>query len=269
MDSAGHVHGTGHLRYLEEARIDLMARSARESGLDVFQLGVVVAQHEIDYLRPLRYRPEPVEVSTWVSRIGRSSYDIASEIRDPDGAYARALTTSVAVDAATGRSRLLDPAERDVLGSYADDESPEHAPIPEPAEGVRPIRHDFRIQVRRSDMDAIRHVNNVVYVDYAEEARAELFAGYEPLAALAEHSAVARHRVRYVRPLLFGKEPVRVTSWISRAGTSALTVHHEIADDQHVYCRTTSVVVPFDADRQRSRPFTAAEHAVLDRLAGH
>lgn len=267
MDSAGHVRGTAYFRFLEESRIDLMWRSAKEGGLDLDKFNVVVAQHEMHYRRPLRYRPEPVEVSSWLSRLGKSSYDFAYEIRDVDVVYARAVTTSVAVDPASGRSRPLRPEERTALGVFAADEPVEYTPIPDPLD-VHPVRHELPLHVRRSDMDAIRHVNNVVYVAYAEDARAELFAGYPELAALAEHSAVARHRVQYVRPLLFGNEPVRITSWVSRVGESAVTVHHEVADAAHVYCRITSVVVPFDAASQRSRPLTPAEHAVLTGLAG-
>lgn len=128
------------------------------------------------------------------------------------------------------------------------------------------MKHNYRCQLRRSDMDAYRHVNNVVYVAYLEEARADMFGAHEPVAALAEDIVVARHRIQYVRPLVFRPEPVSIETWVSRIGTSSLTVEHEIRDGEAVYCRASSVIVPFDVDTQRARPIRPAEHAVLDQL---
>ncbi|MGH3519834.1 MAG: acyl-CoA thioesterase [Haloechinothrix sp.] len=34
--------------------------------------------------------------------------------------------------------------------------------------------HSYEIQLRRADMDAFEHVNNVVYLTYFDEARKEM-----------------------------------------------------------------------------------------------
>lgn len=108
MDAEGHVHNAVHLRYLEETRIDLF----RSHG---FRGSAVVAQMDIDYVAPLRYRPEPVRVETWVTKIGGSSYTFAQEIRDQDMLYSTATCTMVAFDRTTQRSRPLEDAERRML----------------------------------------------------------------------------------------------------------------------------------------------------------
>lgn len=131
------------------------------------------------------------------------------------------------------------------------------------------MKHVYRCQLRRSDMDSYRHVNNVVYAAYLEDARAEMFRAHKPVAPFAERIVVARHRLQYLRPLVFRPEPVSVESWVSRIGTSSLTVEHEIHDGETVYCRASSVIVPFDLDAQCARPIEPAERAALEALSEH
>ncbi|MET9489521.1 thioesterase family protein [Nocardia sp. NPDC006630] len=108
MDADGHVHNAVHLRYLEETRIDLF----RSRG---FRGASVVAQMDIDYLTPLRYRAQPVRVETWVSKVGTSSFTLVQEIRDEDALYSTATCTMVAFDRDAQRSRPLQDSERHML----------------------------------------------------------------------------------------------------------------------------------------------------------
>jgi acyl-CoA thioester hydrolase len=62
--------------------------------------------------------------------------------------------------------------------------------------------------MRWADLDQLNHVNNVVYVDYAAEARAQLVD--EGL--LAADLPVKRVRVDFLRPLLLSSKPVTVRS---------------------------------------------------------
>ncbi|MBW1599784.1 thioesterase family protein [Streptomyces sp. JJ38] len=126
MDSFGHVNNVVFLRYLEEARIDFMFRLAREADAEAFTSGAVVARHEIDYLRPLVHRPEPVDIETWVTKISRASVTVGYEIKDATAVYARASTVVVAYDLKEGRPRRLSEAERSFLEPYLDDSS--HVP---------------------------------------------------------------------------------------------------------------------------------------------
>lgn len=148
MDAFGHVNNAVFLRYLEEARIDLIFRVAREASVTGFAGGSVVARHEIDYLRPLAYRAEPVAVELWVTRIGGASITVGYEVKDPpgidvdadtvdaaggatgegDGAgageptvYARASSVVVTVDLAQGTPRRLTDEERAFLEKYLEE----------------------------------------------------------------------------------------------------------------------------------------------------
>jgi acyl-CoA thioester hydrolase len=118
MDSFGHVNNVVYLRYLEQARVDWMFETAKEAGVEKFSLGTVVTRHEIDYKRPLVYRPEPVRVEIWVTKISVASFICAYDVCDDDVVYARAQTTLVPYDLAEQRPRRLAPEERFYLEQY-------------------------------------------------------------------------------------------------------------------------------------------------------
>lgn len=121
MDALRHVNNVQFLRFLEDARVQMMVEAGRRT-LES-DLGVVVVRHEIDYRRPLLFRPEPVVVDTWVTRIGRTSYAVAYEIREEHGdvVYATAATVMVCVDLATGTPRPVDELMRTALEGFLDD----------------------------------------------------------------------------------------------------------------------------------------------------
>jgi acyl-CoA thioester hydrolase len=121
MDALRHVNNVQFLRFLEDARVQMMVEAGRRT-LES-ELGVVVVRHEIDYRRPLLFRPEPVVVDTWVTRIGRSSYAVAYEIREEhdDVVYATAATVMVCVELASGASRPIDEPMRAALEGFLDD----------------------------------------------------------------------------------------------------------------------------------------------------
>ncbi|OEU87346.1 thioesterase [Streptomyces abyssalis] len=127
MDAYGHVNNVVHLRYLEEARIDFMFRLAGEaadaSPTDPapFKAGCVVARHEIDYLRPLFHRYEPVTVDIWVTKLNAASATLAYEIKDAATVYVRAETVIVPYDLEKEHPRRLTPGERAFLEDYFDD----------------------------------------------------------------------------------------------------------------------------------------------------
>jgi acyl-CoA thioester hydrolase len=78
----------------------------------------VVARIDVDYRRPILFRPEPYAVESWVTRIGTTSYDLSSRIVDgPAGGetYSQAEVRLVAYDLAAQRSRPLTDVERSRL----------------------------------------------------------------------------------------------------------------------------------------------------------
>lgn len=125
MDAFGHVNNVVFLRYLEEARIDLTFTNAGAAGEKAFSEGSVVARHEIDYLRPLVYRPTPITIETWLTKLGYASFTVAYEVKDEQTVYVRASTIVVPYDLAAARPRRLTDSERAFLSEYV-----EKAPVP-------------------------------------------------------------------------------------------------------------------------------------------
>ncbi len=120
MDAFGHVNNTTFFTYLEEARVDLLFVHAGDSvARDRLSSGIVVARHEIDYKAPLVFRPQPVPVDVWVSRLGASSFELRYQILDDGGpVYAEAATVLVPFDVEAGRPRRVSDEERAALEPF-------------------------------------------------------------------------------------------------------------------------------------------------------
>lgn len=119
MDALGHVHNASFLQYFELGRAELVFSLLQVPHHS--NASLVVRRHEVDYLRPLIYRPEPVAVDTRVARVGTTSFTLAAEVREPDGpeqVYARISTVIVAVDAQTGAAMHIGDPIREALAGY-------------------------------------------------------------------------------------------------------------------------------------------------------
>lgn len=136
LDAYQHVNNVEMLRLLEDARITAFWTHP-EAGADAWPTAVlgtgpkapsytIIARHEIEYLRPLGFTRTPVRVELWIGRLGGASVEVCYEVHDGDPtgrfertgpssggeAYAKAATTVVVVDAATGMPRRISAAER-------------------------------------------------------------------------------------------------------------------------------------------------------------
>jgi len=118
MDAFGHVNNVQYLRYLEDARVAMFLEPPPDERAFTLDGDVVVARHEIDYLRPLVYRRAPVPLRVRVTKIGGASFTLAYTMGEQSTPYITASTVLAAFDQATGRARRLRPAERDWLGTY-------------------------------------------------------------------------------------------------------------------------------------------------------
>ena len=115
MDAFGHVNNVHLARYLEQARVDLLFREGAAGPASMAE-GVVLAELTIKYTAPLVYRPEPVLVDLWVTRIGNSAFDFAYEVHDLDGpTYAKATSVQVPYDLKEQRPRRLTESEQEFL----------------------------------------------------------------------------------------------------------------------------------------------------------
>jgi acyl-CoA thioester hydrolase len=117
MDVYGHVNNARFLTLYEEARVAMMFTGAREAGLTSLEAGVVIARHEIDYLRPVDHG-DSVRIEMWLEAIKPSRFVVAYELFDDGSVASRARSVCVPFDLLTGRPRRLSDAERDFLSPW-------------------------------------------------------------------------------------------------------------------------------------------------------
>lgn len=131
IDAYRHVNNARMLGILEECRIaafwapmpgDQVDASATSLAIGPGSgTNTLIARQEIEYLAPVPYSLEPLQVQLWVSRIGGASIDVCYEVPGPDGPGARATTTIVLVDEGTGRPRRVTDDERTACAGFMDD----------------------------------------------------------------------------------------------------------------------------------------------------
>ena len=117
MDAYGHVNNAVFLTILEEARVAMFFVGARAHGLGSFEEGIVIARHEIDYLRPVDYG-EPVRIEMWISEQRAASFTVSYELFDDGVLASRARSVCVPYNLANGHPRRLTPEEREFLRPY-------------------------------------------------------------------------------------------------------------------------------------------------------
>jgi acyl-CoA thioester hydrolase len=130
---------------------------------------------------------------------------------------------------------------------------------------VATVSTTLRIEPRWTDLDPVGHVNNNVFLVYAEEARARYLYAAIPGAwrtVVVVHSAIDYHSP------VEQFESIDVTSTVTAVGTSSLTSRNVISTSDGRKCATvTTVQVVVNEDRTGSRPWTDEERTALNRLA--
>jgi acyl-CoA thioester hydrolase len=150
LDAFNHVNNASMLKLLEEVRVRAFWRPGVEeeapptavldSGIDAGTL-TLIARQEIEYLRPVPYQRNPLDVQLWFGKIGGSSIEVCYEVFSPQSSvrgragkleatggaaveqelYACASAVVVMVDAATGRPVRLTDEQRSAWSPYLGD----------------------------------------------------------------------------------------------------------------------------------------------------
>ena len=138
LDAYNHVNNASMLKLLEEARVRAFwlpgatERAVPTAVIDASHGAAqltLIARQEIEYLAPVPYQRDPIDIQMWFGKIGGSSAEVNYEVFSPVGTdpvvlYARASTVIVQVDAATGRPVRLSPETRAAWEPYLGDPLP-------------------------------------------------------------------------------------------------------------------------------------------------
>jgi acyl-CoA thioester hydrolase len=139
------------------------------------------------------------------------------------------------------------------------------------------FRHVVDITVRFADTDAMRHVNNAVYLTYCETARIRYWSDItgEPFALGAEGAEsliLAEARITYRAQAFYG-ETVTVETRTSRIGRSSFTLQHRLlagapSEARRLVAVSESVLVRYDYTSETSVPLTAEHVAAIEAFEG-
>ena len=127
--------------------------------------------------------------------------------------------------------------------------------------------------MRWADLDLLGHVNNVVYVDYLQEARVDMMRSHGPAVrseddkGLAEGVVVVRHEVSYQAPLTFRFSPISIECWVTEIRAASFTMAYEVFDEtpegRVVHLRASTILTPYVFATERPRRLSREEKETL------
>jgi YbgC/YbaW family acyl-CoA thioester hydrolase len=155
----------------------------------------VIHETEIRFLRSLRYNDEfglTIWLANWQRVRGMRCFEL--KLKESGEVIAQGTQQVVYMDAKTGRPKNMPDNMIDTFRI----ENPPVFPF-ERFPKIMPVESPFTMQqqVEIMDLDVYEHVNNVIYVNYAEEAAAQDFAskGWSPSRLAEEKLAVVTRRL--------------------------------------------------------------------------
>ncbi|MFC4603254.1 acyl-CoA thioesterase [Rhodococcus kronopolitis] len=130
-------------------------------------------------------------------------------------------------------------------------------------------KYTCEIQVRWGDSDRLGHVNNVLFLEYAQEARIKFFRDCIVAAGVPAAAMVVRKmEIEYLRPVTDESAPLTAEVYILRIGNSSFEIRNVMRDRHGNTCAVADgVLVGFDAETGTSVPLTEAARAALAEYA--
>ncbi|MVA77676.1 hypothetical protein GC722_16875 [Auraticoccus sp. F435] len=275
MDAQAHLNNGVYVDYLQEARVDFLTRSEVGEMLGgagpagPAGRGVLVVGHQVEYLRPLAWSAEPLQVRLDVHEVGGARFSIGYLVGDPDEPAVRARTVLAPFDLRAGRVLRLTPEQRAFFAARC---------VPaEPLRALPRVRFADEegmavpLRVRWSDLDSYGHVNNVRFYDYVQEGRLRLLSGLGEQAAVRGRTwLVVRQDVDYRAQLGYRTEPYEVRTAVAELGRSSMTLAARVQDplDGTVFAESRTVAVCADA-QGRPVPVPDSLRAALEPWRVH
>lgn len=111
------------------------------------------------------------------------------------------------------------------------------------------------VDLRWSDLDALRHVNNVQFLRLLEEARIKAFHDWLGPVRRSSGLLVAHAEIDYLDQLHFRGQAVAVHLWVSRVAGASFDTSYELYDspepDARLCARALTTQVAFDMTEQK------------------
>lgn len=124
-----------------------------------------------------------------------------------------------------------------------------------------PLRHITPVQIRFNDIDILGHLNNAVYLQFLDLAKAAYFR--DVLAEMFDFNAIelviVHIDIDFYSPS-FIDTPLQVLTAVTRIGDRSLTVEQRVvsADTAEVKCVASTVLAGYDHATHASAPISPA-----------
>ncbi len=133
-----------------------------------------------------------------------------------------------------------------------------------------PVPFDLRVRVTAAEIDGQGHVNNIVYLRWAQEVAIAHWHSLAPGESREEIGWVARrHEIDYHAPGFLHDE-LRVRTWVGKLEGLSFERHTEITriSDEKVLARLRTIWIPIDPRSGRPKRVSAEVRATFSRAAG-
>ncbi len=125
------------------------------------------------------------------------------------------------------------------------------------------------IPLRWVDLDAQRHVNNTLALEYVQEARTRMLSIDKRTRSLMDGCIVASHRLHYLREIDYRAAPLDVEVCAAKVGNAKFVLDYLIRQDGEIAVHAQSALCPFDFETDRVRRLTRLEQAGLHAVHQH
>lgn len=232
-DAYGHLNSVNYLRYMQETAFDASAAAGydlqRYAEMNRYWL---IRETDIEYFESVPYNAE-IELTTWITDFRRVTSRRIYEFRRPETPelLARAYTDWVFMNT---KSRQPAAIPETLIAAFYPEGAPAQFPVrpsfpqpPPPPSGAFTARRS----VEWHDLDAMLHVNNAVYMSYANECGFQCIAAFGwPWERLMENKLaifIRRCQMQYLHPARYGDE-LEITTWVSGVRRSTAMRHYSI-----------------------------------------
>ncbi|NND93362.1 MAG: acyl-CoA thioesterase [Flavobacteriales bacterium] len=133
------------------------------------------------------------------------------------------------------------------------------------------MKHISSVEVRFSDIDAMGHVNNAVFLNYFEEARIEFFKATigEKWDWRSQGIVLARNEIDYMLPILLTDE-VKIETRVEKIGGKSMTLSYSVyngleGEQMKRFAHGRSIIVAFDYAKGQPKEIPESWRAAFNR----
>jgi acyl-CoA thioester hydrolase len=116
-----------------------------------------------------------------------------------------------------------------------------------------PINHFIEIEVQEQHLDELNHVNNVVYLDFLQEAAiAHWHSLAKPTIVASVRWIVKKHEIEYFKPAFLG-DMLKVITWVEEFSAISSLRKYEITRGADLILKASTLWIALDSQTMKPR----------------